>query len=528
MPDPSSRPRRALILGCVLLVGWQLSYLATKRSIPSTYAVTGVVGGGGHHLEGFRKFATFFRASGLFPLASLSPEPPPRGEAFAAWADRHGDSLVTEVYETYRAGDRGKVFLLWLDSFRGRPSLSYWRVNALFFILALLTFVVGFWRQGQGVFGFAGAVLIGSSSFQLHEIYGTSNVFGWPIIALLFVMGLNAFALTGRAREITARHVGLALGTGILLGLIRQLRAEPAVLLLSIAAAYLVMPHVARRGRALLAGTVLVAFAATGAATNAWLDSLNERTQRFVAEKGGHPFVGPRRSHHLFWHPVFCGLGDYAPQLGYEWNDFVAFEYGLSKLRQTDPGLWPTFMGKAGTGKLSAYFMDTSWDEAGLYPKKLEDDPRYEPILREKILADAKAHPMAFAKVYASRLARTVWDTAGVQLNIPHLFPLSLNFPGFGLVALPALWLARRRRDGLAVRSILFSLPLLATALVINSDLGTQYYSVYAVFSFLVLARYAIEALAAAKRRRLTASAGVPEAMRSPADPITPGGGDAV
>lgn len=528
MPERSpSRSTWPLIVGCVLLVGWQASYFVSQVSIPRDYKVSGVQGGGGAHLDGLRQFLTFFRASGLYPLASLSPEPPPRGEAFAAWADAHGDSLVMEVVDTYRMGDRGRVFLLWLDSLRGREP-SYWRVNGLFFVASLLLFFASFWRRGHALFGFTAALLVGSSSFQLFETYANNNVFGLAITTLLALMALNAFALTGEARKVSAGHMALALASGCLLALVREIRSEPVVLLLSVLVAYLAMPGVSWRNRGLLAGALVAAFLATGAAVTWRLESLFERTRQFVTEKGGHPYTGPRRLHHLFWHPVFCGLGDFAPELGYEWNDFVAFEYGLSKLRQTDPGLWPTFPGKAGTGNQAAYFMDTSWDAAGLYEKKLEDDPRYEPVLREKILADVKAHPLTFVKVYASRLARVLWDTSGVQLNVPHLFPLSLNFPGFGLVALPALWLARRRRDGLAVRAILFSVPLLATALAINSDLGTQYYSVYAVFSFLVLAGYAVEALLAARRRPLAAGGGqVSDSDPSPPR-LTPGGGDAI
>jgi hypothetical protein len=144
----------------LLLISWQASFFQSPQLITDKYHIYGTVGGGGHHLEGFRKFAASYKATGLYPLNGLS----------------------MESDDTYRMGDRGKMFLLWFDSLFKPDHWTYTRANGLFFIFALLVFFISFWIQGFPAFAILATVFIGSCSFQLYETYSNVNIFCWQLI----------------------------------------------------------------------------------------------------------------------------------------------------------------------------------------------------------------------------------------------------------------------------------------------------------------------------------------------------------
>jgi len=366
------RKRRKSLLGLTLLallLLWQSSIYANRELLTDTYSIRGTVGGGGHHLAGFREFAEAFKRTGLYPLTS--------------------DGLAMEVHDTYRMGDRGKMYLLWFDSFFSDKNWGYVRASSLFFIFALgVYFSALFWR-GHEFFATVSTALIGSSSFQLYETYRNENIFSWPISTTILMMGINAFALDGKIERLTWRHLVLALVSGILLGLIKQVRTEPVLAGAAVAAAYLFLTALSLRFRIALAGTLLAGFFLSSTLSTRALDELYERTEAEVVQNGGTPFSGYRRQSHLVWHPIFCGLGDYAEGLGYRWDDYAAYAYALPILREKEPGLWPEFDGGLVSKKLDDYFIHSDTR----YKKKLEDRDDYEPILREKIVRDLMTHP---------------------------------------------------------------------------------------------------------------------------------------
>ena len=461
----------------IILICWQLYFYFHPFLIPSDFSIKNTVGGAWHHLEGFRIFTEGFKQTGLYPL--------------------NPNRLEMEVYDTYRMGDRGKMFLLWFDSQFSELNWGYIRANSLFFISALLVFFLGFFLRGHKLFAVITTAIIGSSSFQLYETYANSNIFSWPISTTILLMGLNAFVFDNLLQRLKFHHLFIALLTGILLGLIKLIRAEPVIISISIVTIYLLMTNLSIKARTALSTIFIFGFLTTNIFTNYALDDLYKKTEIYVIKNGGEPYDGNKRTSHLIWHPIFCGFGDYASSLGYRWDDYVAYAYALKILRIKEPNLWPEFKENLTQKNLSDYFIVSN----SRYKKKLEDREDYEQILREKVIEDITEHPRIFTTLYLYRLRNVFLYTGGIQLNIPYIINAKLNWHGLGFLFFLSLGLAIKRRDFFSVKALLFSLPLVLSAVIINSKNSYQLYSIYSLISFSVLVGYLLEYMSKLKKK---------------------------
>ena len=476
--QPSENAVRRVILPLVAVgvLLWQSAFFLDRESpLPATYSIERVTGGGGHILAAFQKFHTFFQYTGHFPVASLATDPPTDANALPAWLEAHGSSLVTEIHDAVRSGDVGKIYLLepsgWFDTTAATP--GYRTANFLFFVSGLLVFLIAYGLHGQLLFATLTVIFVGSSSFQLYETYGNENIFSWPIAVFLWVAGLNAGTLRGSWKK---TYPLLAILSGFLMACMRQIRPEPGMLVITFALLYLFNTRRSRRQRILLAGLLALSFAATNFLWQRHFENQYRQSAAFVTAQGGHPYLGPRPRHHLFWHPFYCGLGDFGQDRGYAWNDFNAYAYALPILRQrlNNPSLWESFGQKAG---LDSYFMDETFDEAKRYPKKLEDIPGYEDILRDKVISDIAGDPLWYLKILLRRTGVLLFDTNGLQLSIPRYY-LDLQLPVLGLATVAAAVVAGFRRHPEILFLILASLSVALPTIVISSMLKTQFYSI--------------------------------------------------
>lgn len=442
------------------------------------------MGGGGHHLEAFRRFLLFKVHTGEFPVASLDTSPPEEPQAFAVWLEQNGHSLVMEIYEAYRMGDVGKIYLLQFDHWlRGNISdASYKPANFVFFLVALLAFFVGLWLQGQRVFAAIVTFLVGSSYFQIFSAYREDNIFSWPISTLLLAVGLNAPFLFGRRHQNSWKAwLFCAVLTGILFATVRQIRPSPEVLTGSFALIFLLGAG-AKPMRFFLPAALILSYLGT-ATVWAWhFDRSFSSAKNFVGARGGHVYSGSANRHHFFWHPFFCGLGDYGTEKGYRWDDFNAFAYALPKLRERtgNPDLWSDF---SPGDSLDRYFMKEAYDEAGVYRRKLEDVPGYEDVLREKIISDVKSDPMWAMSVIGQRGLSLFTTTNDVQVWTPWRH---YNFRSdlWGWLPVLFLWPLWKRKEWGVLAIMVAAFSLTAPAFLINSKLNMQHYSVAHIVAF--------------------------------------------
>jgi hypothetical protein len=334
----------------------------------------------------------------------------------------------------------------------------------------------------------------------VFEVHGHENVFSWNITTALLVLAIHV-PLLAEARIPRRMLWAWPIATGVLVATIRTFRSEPAPILASAAFAYLVLrslPHLYRVGLvAALAGAVVV----TQVAWNHWFDVKHEQARATVDALGGHAFPGPIRHYHHFWHPVWCGLGDFDMTRGYVWDDTKALAYAKPILEREYGEFVPA-------STFHALSDDREyWDHAHVYKKLPYDIPHYNEIIRDKVLGDIKQDPAWYAKILYRRVKRVLLETTPVRLTGWSGW---LTIPGVsGLWFLPCLvsmWIVRAR---FFARLLLFTLPTTTTAVVVYSDRGMADYGVFHLVMAGILAWIALvgagAALSYVRRRRRAA-----------------------
>jgi hypothetical protein len=421
----------------------------------------------------FSEFYVFYHFTGQFPVApSLDhPLPSQTPQAVAAYIHNHGNWLVMD-YATpcnnVRCGDCGKLFLYLMDPVTADRRPSVGRFNRWMFLSSLAAVLVSFWILRRPLLGILLVALVGSDPFQLIAAYLQNNIFSLPISVTFWMIALHAPLLFGKPRGWYAWV--LAGISGIVLASFRQVRVEPAMVVAALPIAYLFVPGaslIRRLGPCILLATV---FILTGRAWGIYWDHKFADAAEFVTEHGGHPYPGLRSQYHAVWHTIFCGLGDFGNDKGYLWNDRYAYAYAAPILK-SKYGLPYTYDG------LKFYF-DQSYDADGIYPVKPEDLPQYDQILKDRVLSDIRADPLWYPKILLRRAWTCLYKTTPISLAWDSHF---LSAPGlvFGPGALVIFLLALLLRRAAEAKLMLMTLPLLATAMLIYSRLGTTYYGIF-------------------------------------------------
>lgn len=485
------RRRTVLVAGLAILFVWQIGLKSAWRHLDSHYALRASSG-----IRHERDFVYFLYYLGLYPVATEEPNPEESVETARKTIQEHGSSLVMEKGHSIRYGDNGKACFLYLFSawLNGSPQLaSLHAADAAWFWFALALLWFAFWRIGLPWVGCAAVLLSGSDPFQLHEAYRRGNVFSWVISTGLVLAALYLPLLA----EKPPRRLylwGVVIGSGVLLATVRQIRTEPVFVLAGAALACLLL---ARRGwaeRLMLVAALAVTFVCVQLGWRAYFDWKFEQAYQVVKAAGGHPYDGPRGNYHMIWHPLWCGLGDFDTQHGYAWDDRVAARYALPILEQRY-GLEPLEL--AGDDYV---FKDRYWDADRKYYKTPYELPHYDEVLREKIVSDIRGDPLWYVDILLKRIGRILTETTPVGLE---LGPVSFHVPFSGLWLAPALLLLWWARAWFFVKLIFFGASLSLPALVIYSDRGMCYYSIYHVLAAAVLAALLLElALAGVARAR--------------------------
>ena len=479
------RGRRRLIVllaGLVAIALWQTSFRNAK--LDPTWRLTA---SSGLHEE--HRFVYFLRHLGLFPVANEIPPEPDTEEGAERWLQTRGDTLVMELGHTIRYGELGKTFLylpyaIWKDR---TARLRVEPTHYLAFTIALLALFTAFWWARRTLLGGITVVLFGSNPFQLFEVYGNEEVFSWNITTAILILALHVPLLLSHPKR--AYAIALPIATALLLATIRQVRTEPILIGGSALLAYLAVGTI--RQRAISAATFVATLMLASALCSRWFDAEWEEAQQVVASAGGHPFPGERERHHLIWHPIWCGLGDFGEDRGYRWDDRAAAAYALPILQSRYGVEIPPLDPKS-------YVFDDYVDRAKKYYRVPYLLPHYSDVIRDKVLADVAAHPLWYASIILRRIGRVLIDSTPIAIAIRG-FAIRIPFPG--LIALPIAILACLcvRRHGLALLFI-FPLPLSATALLIYSGRGVAWYGCFHLLPAAFLLTALVRSLDRARR----------------------------
>jgi hypothetical protein len=499
---------RVLLVAILAITTWQYGFTAHDAKIDTKYAN---LASSGVHNDQF--FVYFFWYTGLFPVEStLQHDPcvfrcaakteswaPAVGglshEAAEKFLKTQGNTLVMDSSWTWYAGDRGKIFLFMLDTWlKGdpwRPSMK--PMHRLVFIIALSSLFFSFWRLRRPLLGGLAVVFLGSNPFQIFEVNSNDNVFSWVITTAILMLAIHLPMLVGKRMH--PRWVFLwPIAAGLMMATIRTVRSEPMPLVASALFAYLVVRFRGkltsrqtwmRRGALVL---TFMAFVFVG--HQIWARYFLFKHEEAVAtlvKVGGHPYPGNVRLYHHFWHPVWCGLGDFDTTKGYAWDDTKALDYAKpileKKFHQYVPSPW-----LVGSPKN----LDEYWDAEGLYKKLPYDIPNYNEIIRDKVLSDIESDPLWYAAILAKRFNRIVNYATPVRLST-RLGWVDLPFLNSRLLFLPFLLLCFAARARFAWRLMVVTLPSVSTPLIVFCDKGLHYYGVFHLFTAAVVVAAAVE-----------------------------------
>jgi hypothetical protein len=501
-------PRKKLVLfaGIVAIIAWQWGFAFHDAKIDDTYRNTAA---SGMHNDVY--FVYFLWYKNLFPVVSTAAYQPchhqcaPVQESMAPAALTHAaaDAVIKNQPKTLQmdsgwtwyAGDRGKVLLymldVWMKGSPWRPSVKPF--HRFVWIGGLCGLFFAFWRIRRPWLGGLCVLFIGSDPFQLYEVNARDNVFGWSISTAVILLAIHLPLLTNKRVD---RRWAFAypIVTALMMATIRTFRSEPLPMLAGALLAYMLV-HFAgvyskretwlRRGA--LVATFFVFFLLGGTLWNNYFLVKQAEASRVVTAAGGHAYPGNVRLYHHFWHPVWCGLGDFDKKYGYVWDDTRALAYAKPILEQKFHEYVPSaFFTAPNDGSLSEY-----WDSDGVYKKLPYDIENYNEIIRDKVLDDIKHDPKWFADILYKRVERVLTEATPVRLstrtgwwNVPWIS---------GKYFLPLLVLAFVARAKFATKLLLFTLPSVTTALIVFCDRGIHWYGIFHLFTAAILVMIALE-----------------------------------
>jgi hypothetical protein len=489
-----------LLLGLLAIVVWQAGFARSPGSLPDSHRMSASTG-----LNSEYRFVYFFYYLGLYPVTSSEGhvtflgEPGYRRysrEAAERLIRERGRTLQMEWKHTVRVGEPGKLFLYMLDALlKGEPRLplSLRPANQAVFVASLCAAFGAFWYAGMPLIGGLLALLVGSNPFQLFQVYARENVFGWPISVGLLTLAIN-LPLLRRGRGPSRWLLLVPLATGALLATLAQVRTEPITILASAALACVFVSGASTWRRVALLAVLIASFALVWTLWAAWFEARFQEARRVVAAAGGHPYDGPRDTSHAFWHPIWCGLGDFDTRYGYVWSDTAAARYAHPILRdvyKVDVPDWDF----DSWGYYTAF-----WDPGRRYYKMPYEMPHYSDVVRDKVLGDIARDPAWYGGILARRAWRLLSETTPARLTLGSRF---VTLPWTGLLVPPLLALLALTRSWTLLKLACFPLSTSIPAFVVYSGNGMSFYSWYHLMAAAIVASILLQLGGAWAARRL-------------------------
>jgi hypothetical protein len=169
---------------------------------------------------------------------------------------------------------------------------------------------------------------------------------------------------------------------------------------------------------------------------------------------------------HEIWHAVYCGLGDFGGDRGFEWDDRAAFRWATTKDPVTNPKPLPYHY-------RDGYYFEETWD--GVNHIAPTDLPEYNHLVRDRLLNIVRGDPLWYSRILLQRAGAILGKATPATLSIGVV---QQRLPGVGWLLVPLLLLVCLLRRGFEAKLILFTLPLSATALLVYSGGGTTNYGI--------------------------------------------------
>jgi hypothetical protein len=476
----------AFVAGSALILLSQFYVYHNSSSLAdSPYRQTAANGLGKTYSTFYRNLFYFYHHLGLYPVATSKEINDYSVSGAHEFVARSGESLIMEKFYYVRNGESGKLFLfypsLWISgTVRGA---TVGPAMVVLFVLSLLLLYGAFVAQGRPLLGAILTILVGLNPFQAYEVYVRDNIFSLPVTAMLLAMALCLPLLLGR-RVGWFYLVGSAIVMGAGLSFLREIRTEPALVFISVAAAYFLARRTSQYRRLVPIAVLTASFLFTAYGFRQYWDHEIDQASKVVAAVGGDPLpVAIRRSHHELWHPIFCGLGDFDRKYGYAWDDNTAYDHARPILKKNYNIQFTKY--EAGPQWARGRYVGNYYDARKQYPILIFDYPQYHTVIRDKVLADIGNDPLWYADILARRVYRILSETVPIRLLHGNT---TLDIPVHGVIALLVGLACALRRKWFGLRLIVFSLPLSLVPLFVYSGGGTTYYAIYHIIAAAIVA----------------------------------------
>jgi len=412
-----------------------------------------------------KKFVYFYYNDHLFPLTlkELPDEMECSETNSSQLIEERGNDLIMEYKHWSRMGEHARIFVFLPDALiEGPCKPSVKLFNSLCFLIAILALFYSLTKAGYPVLALIMSLAFSLTPFYMYEVYRNKNIFTLLAVVFIFGTSLNLKFLLKNDRNKWDFLIPVA--SGLIISFFNEIRGEIKVVLFSVLALYLLSQKLSWIVRVLYMLLLLSSFVGTKQVLRHYFDRKFEQTAEVVKKAGGHVYTGDRSGSHTFWHPVFCGLGDFDTKYGYKWEDRVAYTYAIPVL-QSKYHINLPYSGK--------YHFDAWYDKDSLYYIKFEEFPEYEEIMKDKVLSDIKQDPLWFLSILAKRAERILNKT--------------LPFPWAGWFVFPLTGILWWKRNWFLIKLILISLPLSLTPLMIYSGGNSTFNSVFPLITVSII-----------------------------------------
>jgi hypothetical protein len=413
-----------------------------------------------------RSFVYFYYYTGHFPLSTLRTGAAYSKSSAIEEIEVNGRDLVMESGHWSRLGEHARIWAFMPDAWlRGSPkNPSVKTFNALLFFLGLFSLFHGLFRMGHIRLAFLLPGMVLCLPFFHYEVFSRQNLFGLQGSVFMLVMGLILPWCAARKNNWMI-HFLLLLMVGFIIGVVAEMRNENIILLMACCVMILLGHEENIQKRLLYCGLLLLFTVGTRNGIQSYFQKKFDQTKILVAQKKGHLYTGKRIRGHQFWHPVFCGLGDFDRKYGYAWKDQVAYQFAIPILRDRYQISYPYHP--------DSLHFQAWYDSARIYYIKFDEIEAYEKIMKEKVLNDIQKDPGWYFNILQKRIFRILHDC--------------LPFSNAGFLFFPAIALLyiRKQRQSLALL-LASSLPC-AVPLLIHSGLGATLNPLYGVVSLALL-----------------------------------------
>jgi len=406
------------------------------------------------------RFNYFYYYKNLFPLATLEFDLDYSLEGANRQISEHGESLIMEYKHWSRLGESARILAYFPNNFiKGSPKVPSVKLfNAIFFVSGLIFVFLGFHRIGLSMIGFFLVIFINLTPFYLYEVYSNENIFALLASIFLIVLGINLPILFSK-KVSYLKLIMLIIISGLGIAFCSEIRNEISIVICSLLAIYILSKSIKLIPKMICLILIVSTFFLGKFIIRNYFDMKYQETTQIVKKNGGHVYTGGRIRGHGFWHPVFCGLGDFDDKYGYQWNDKVAYNYAVPILKDKY-NINISYSGKKHT--------DEYYDAAHLYYKKFDEIPEYENVIKNKVIADIKSDPIWYVSILSQRIIKILTTT--------------LPIPFFGWLIFPLLFYLFKNKNWNFIKLIIVCLPLSVSPFIIYSASGATYNSIYPYF----------------------------------------------